>query len=320
MSSVSPRFGEIAIKHGTTIQDVRQAANKQWAIQERRGKHRLLGDIMVEDGTIPEANRQLIVRELAMYPRVPYPPDTFFGKSLREYVKHKQAVGLRIAGDRTLIPDGADLFLADGSHNYYLLLALIREKRPVSIATNNMGVAGEYTIRRGEITRLDVPSKGTADTEYGGLFDLDEDKLKRAFAGRLVFISAPALDPAKGPCAPQPAALVRRMAIQHAPQLVVLCDYDNLCKPAEEHAPVLQGAEQQDWQKRLSETRTWVITTSHPDMPTGEFRSFPDKRTPHTNARPGSWQHYSQNARTLYNLIGDKRKFIEVDGAGLGVR
>jgi hypothetical protein len=308
-----PKFGDVAIKYGyVKRKDVAQALSKQLG-----GNLSLLGDILVEMKLLTETQRSKVLDVLTMLPRIPVGTDTKFGVSLREFVTDKQAVGLYLALNNRLIPDHANLFLADGSHTYYLFLALVTVRRCVSVVTNNLGIAGEYILRPGQITELRFPSMGVVHRHYGALFDLDEDMLRSQIRDACVFVSAPALDPMRGPCSDNLSAKVKREALQTAPWLTILCDYDNLCQDPTAHAPILPGDLIKVWRECRSRQNTRIITTPHPQMPTSELKRPPDMRTPYADAPVGSWELYSQNCRLLYGEMGSR--FIEIQSNGTPV-
>ena len=80
----TPRFGDIAIKRKyTDIYGVVKGLKKQ-VNDQSHGKMSLLGDNLVELKLINKSQRAEILDELAMYPRLVYPSETVFGRSLRE--------------------------------------------------------------------------------------------------------------------------------------------------------------------------------------------------------------------------------------------
>jgi DeoR/GlpR family transcriptional regulator of sugar metabolism len=316
MSTAIPkaRFGDIAIKNKfTNIKGIVRALEKQIRDQAK-GKESLLGDNIVSLKLITKSQQAFVLNELAMYPRQAYPIDTIFGKSLQCSVVHKQAVGQFVSKNHTFIKDGSHLFLAEGTHTFYLFLAIVRENRHVSIVTNNLAIAAEYTLRPGKISRLKLVSSGIANTQYGALFELNDKHLDRELEYSIVFISAPSLNPGVGPCTNKHLAEVKRKALESATCLTMLCHYHNLCQDPSAKAPILPEVKRAIWRKRLQDSFTWIVTTPHPNMPSQELKKRPDKRTPQTNTPPHSWQLYSQNCRRLYGEMGDR--FIEVQTNG----
>lgn len=310
----TPRFGDLVIKHKySNIFGVVKGLHQQVEDQSK-GKISLLGDNLVDLKIITKSQQEQILKELAMFPRLVYPGDTIFGKSLRTLVEDKQAISLFIAKNKNMIPDDAYLFLADGSHCFFLFLAIVLNNRKVSIITNNLGLAGEYTIRSGSVTQLKFPSNGAADTQHGGLFGLDSVCVEREMNAARVFISAPSLDPALGPGADHYSAEVKRKALESANWLTILCDYDNLCQDPSEHAQIFPGSSIEIWRRKLKNQYTWIITTVHPEMPETELKLLPSERRPQVSPAYGSWQLYSQNSKRLCEAMGDR--FIEIDLTG----
>jgi DeoR/GlpR family transcriptional regulator of sugar metabolism len=304
------RFGEIAIKHKfISLDGIVKGLEKQ-IYDQANGRVSLLGDNIVDLNLISKSQQAHILKDLAMYPRLSYSINTAFGRALSSSILQKQAVGLFVARSHILIKDSANLFLGEGTHTFYLFLALLAENRHASIVTNNLAIASEYTLRPGGIDRLNLISKGIASTQYGALFDIDSDDLDKQLQYSLVFVGSSAIDPSGGPSANGHFDEVQRRSIEISNYLTILCHYHNLCQNPSTLVPILHGSMKEIWRKRLRDSYTWIITTPHPKMPGHELKIRPDKRTPQANTPPHSWQLYSQNSRRLYEEMGDR--FVEV--------
>jgi len=260
-----------------------------------------------------ELSRQELLN--AMTPRLSYRTDTFFGRSLKEYTDEKRAVALYTANNEGLIPEKGNIFLTDGSHTYYLFLALTYQNRNVSVVTNSLGVAGEYAQYLGKINKTKFPSNGVVDADYGGLFELKEEDLAKELADSTnIFISCDFIDPTEGPWIHATRAAIRRKAIESGCPVTILCDYHSLSHDPKEHdsAPMFVGDYIDTWHNFIKGRCNHIITTHHPDMPEDYLLLPPWKRGPfNIPEKPHSWQRCGQNSRRLAEDMHER--FIEVD-------
>lgn len=285
-------------------------------------KPKLKEILNIEDDKVIEYLLETSIIYEPMQPRLPYPKtDTEFGRSLISNIPDKRAVALFATENHELIMDDDTLFIADGSHGYYLYLATVLREHRVNIVTNSLGVAGEYVLHSGKVASLEFPSYGRVYAEYGGVFDLDEELLIHKIADANIFISVRALDPGEGPCCGAPKDQIRRLAIESGSKVTLLCDYIDLCQRPGQYAPVFYGDHIKTWRKWLEKPYSYIVTTPHPEMPSEQLKYDPERRSPRTVPEPKEgvetdhpWELYLQNARHLRNAMGER--FIEVDKMG----
>jgi len=295
--------------------------------QQQLKKWYRLGQILISLGYMTKEilSRIIELQKLCknMTPRLLYPTDTKFGKALTEYVLDKYAVALYITQDNSFIKEQDKLFIADGSHGYYLFLAIAYRGLDVSrIVTNNLGAAGEYVLDAGKLTntRLKFPSNGVVYRDFGGIFELQKDIFKEEIDSSNIFLSCFAVVPEvdEGFCEDNDIkADIRRELLESTSPVTILCDYNTLSHTHGWHTPVFRGDSNKKWRGRLERSYTRLVTTTHPEMPEQELKYLPTSRTPQAisgSDPPHSWKRYSQNSKLLYGIMGDR--FIEVDRSG----
>ncbi|MFZ0035088.1 MAG: FHA domain-containing protein [Sedimentisphaerales bacterium] len=268
--------------------------------------------------TIKLDKAELYHQELlnAMTPRLPYRADTYFGESLKNYIDEKHAVALYTADNEELTSEKGKIFLSDGSHTYYLFLALIYRGRNMSVVTNSLSIAGEYAWCLGKINKLKFPSNGIVDANYGGLFELKEEDLAKELTDAAnIFISCGILDSIEGPWIDATRAVIRRKAIESGCPVTILCDYHTLSHDPKHHhdAPMFTGIHIEKWHNFIRGPYSCIITTPHPDMPESYRQLSPTIRGPVNipDDKPHNWQRYCLNAKNFASDLGNR--FIEVD-------
>lgn len=315
-------FGHIAQEEGYINRKQRiEALRVQHQRRQQKKKVPRIGEILVKLDFITDKTLEYLLNLQPVYgamkPRLPYSKtNTIFGRSLTEYLKDKRAVALYITSNHVLIKENDNLFISDGSHGYYLFLAIVMQGQKVEIVTNNLGVAGEYTLRSGKVSKMKFPSNGTVDADYGGLFALQHDYLLNELSNANTFVSVKALDPIEGPCMDHTRAVIRSAAIESGSKVTILADYHTMSHVPEFHAPIFVGQKIQTWRNWLKKRYSHIITTIHPEMPESEVELSPERRSPCaiTDDEPHSWKRYSQNSRILREAMGDR--FVEVDRNG----
>jgi hypothetical protein len=315
----SYKIGQILVgKRICTKKQVMEALYKQKDIKKQKKAVPRLCELLVD---VPDEKKaealdfQRMFR--AMEPHLPYPgTNTVFGESLTEFVQDKCAVALYITKDHSIIKGNDKLFISDGSHGYFLFLAMVFQKHQIEVVTNNLGVAGEYVLHSGEIIKLSFPSHGTVVANYGGLFDFQAEYLRNEMQHANIFISVEILDPSEGPCLDPTRAVIRRAALESGSNVTILTDHRTLSHNPKFHAKIFAGEHIQTWRDWLNSNYAYIITTPHPEMPDSELKLRPNKRTPRAipENKAHRWQLYSQNSRRFCEMIGDR--FVEVDKEG----
>ena len=278
--------------------------------------------LCIEDDKVIEYLLDISIIYEPMKPRLPYSEtDTEFGRSLTRRIPDKRAVALFATENHKVIKDDDTLFIADGSHGYYLYLATVLRGHRVNIVTNNLGVAGEYVLHCGNVVSLEFPSYGRVYAEYGGVFDLDEELLIRKIEDANIFISVRALNPGEGPCCGAPKDQIRKLAIDSGSKVTMLCDWFDLSQHPGKYAQIFYGDHLKIWQKWIEKPHSHIITTVHPEMTPEQLKYKPDCRKPRTVPEPKKdteidcpWELYLQNARSLRSVMGVR--FVEVDIKG----
>ncbi len=302
--------------------------NEALEIQKQRHQEgselELLGRILMWKGYITDTrlSYMLKVQQLCepMIPRSLYPADTGFGKSLTKRVPDKCAVAWYVTKNLTFVKEHDKLFIADGSHGYYLFMAIVCRGLDVSIVTNNLGVAGEYVLHSGKIERLKFPSNGVVKRDFGGIFELEKGALDEELKSSNIFLSCFAVVPDidEGFCEDHDIkADVRRELLESRSRITILCDYNTLSHTAGHHTPIFQAEHNKKWSELLTRSYTRLVTTPHPDVSEQELKRLPTSRTPQVISAkepPHSWKRYSQNSKRLYEIMGER--FIEVDKHG----
>jgi len=312
------KIGEVLVKLGIrTKPQVTEALHKQKSIKKQKKKVPAVGTILrlSKEDKDKALNFQGLCR--AMEPHLPYPgTNTVFGESLTKYVQDKYAVTLYVTRGHSLVNEDDKVFISDGSHGYFLFLALVFRKHKIDIVTNNIGVAGEYVLRSGETNSLSFPSNGIVVANYGGLFKFQAESLNSEMEHANIFISVEILDHAEGPCLDSRRADVRRAAFASGSKVTILADYHTLSHNPEHHAKIFEGDHIETWHNWLNCNHARIVTTTHPRMPDSELMLRPDKRTPKSISKDEqhTWRRYSQNSRQLYQIMKDR--FIEVDKDG----
>lgn len=327
MSVENYRIGRILVERRIRSKNqVVEALRTQTALKKQKKKEpQLRVPHLCEILDVPEEEKAeaLDIQEMyrAMEPRLPYPEtDTTFGKSLLHCMKDKCAVALYATENHLFINDEDTLFLSDGSHCYYLFLAILWRCMNISIITNNVGVVGEYTMQRGKIGNFTFLPNGFVDPELGGVFRFEEEEeeaLRHRMENTNTFISVHALDSHNGPGCGAPRDQIRRLAIQSGSKVTILCDYLDLCQREGSFAPILRGEHINTWRSWLDNGESYIITTAHPKTPPDKLALRPDLRGPFnipendSNKNRNPWQLYLYNACQLYNDM--RERFVEVD-------
>lgn len=316
------KIGQVLVWLGIrTKSQVTEALHKQKDIRKQKKEAPSVGEILRLSDRDKEKALGFQGMYRAMEPRLPYPgTNTVFGESLTKYVQDKIAVSLYATKGHSLVKGNDKVFISDGSHGYFLFLAMVFRKHKIDIVTNNIGVAGEYVLRSGETKSLSFPSNGIVVANYGGLFNFQAECLKTEMKHANIFISVEILDHSEGPCLDNMRAEVRRVAFESGSKVTILADYHTLSHNPTHHAKIFEGDRIETWHNWLKCNHARIVTTPHPRMLDSELKLRPDKRTPKTipEDEQHSWRRYSQNSRQLYQIMKDR--FIEVDKEGYGLK
>jgi DeoR/GlpR family transcriptional regulator of sugar metabolism len=216
-------------------------------------------------------------------PKVNYPPDSTFGKRIRELETEKKRVAKHVVD--TFLLQGATAFICDGSSTFYVGLEIFQEankrhdnnKEPldISIYTNNLAIAHEYALwnsPQGKLPAVRVYSTGgeiCADLmmEAGDRArDMAAESSRR---GPWVVLAVRAISAKHGPAGlrDDQDVIIKRAVLQAGEGIVrgivFVADHIKLSKPYGRGMPILFN-NSADWTRIMEKTNTYIVSTRHP--------------------------------------------------------
>ncbi|MCH8045835.1 MAG: hypothetical protein IID44_19155 [Planctomycetes bacterium] len=177
--------------------------------------------------------------------------DTHFGKQLWRNKDAKRLVGAYVA--HNLILPGTEVFIADGTSGFWVMIGILELDIDVHVLTNNAAISAERLSWHGRKARVSVP-QGEVNCDKAAIFGPHAIDFS-TYASRnaqLSVMPVTFLTFRKGPHAGDPdARRIKNAVIQNALHLAIIADSSKLGSPPTDYrqrtGPVFVGAEQEFW-------------------------------------------------------------------------
>jgi len=217
-------------------------------------------------------------------PKVSYPPDSTFGRRIRDIESdEKRQVAEYVV--REFLTQGASVFICDGSSTFYVGLEIFQEVKrrrdknedplDISIYTNNLAIAHEYALwnsPQGKLPGARVYSTGgeiCADLMMEAGDQARDMAAKSVQYGPYLVLAVRSIFARQGPAGLKLTQdVIIKQAILQAGEGIVqgvifVADHMKLSKPYDRAMPKLFN-NSADWVRLMEKTNTYIVSTRHP--------------------------------------------------------